>query len=206
MSMPRDPMKLSLGEARVLRKTVAGIPVIAQTISETAKAACGAFVAVLRNHAEVVLAHADRESPKAPARSFPVRSHSLGRCRHGGPPSLGGWCTQDRSQGVNGPTGARGAGLASAAAARDSHAAPATHPPHGGGDRAVWAAEGPGSSSEWRTSADIGGPRSVAGASSSQDELRALLRLQREQAPRRRSSSPRKGEHPLPRLRLRMVE
>jgi hypothetical protein len=33
----RDPMKLSLTEATVLRKTVAGIPGIAETISETAK-------------------------------------------------------------------------------------------------------------------------------------------------------------------------
>jgi hypothetical protein len=46
--------------------------------------ACGAFVAVLRNHEEIVRADADREFPKPPARSFPVRSHSLGRCRHGG--------------------------------------------------------------------------------------------------------------------------
>jgi hypothetical protein len=53
--------------------------------------ACGAFVAVLRDHAEIVRAHADRQSPKPPARSFPVRSHSLGRCRHGGlPPSRDG--------------------------------------------------------------------------------------------------------------------
>jgi hypothetical protein len=33
----RDPMKLSLAEATVLRKTVACIPGISQTISETAK-------------------------------------------------------------------------------------------------------------------------------------------------------------------------
>jgi hypothetical protein len=33
----REPMKLSLPEATVLRKTVAGIPRIAQIISETAK-------------------------------------------------------------------------------------------------------------------------------------------------------------------------
>jgi hypothetical protein len=56
--------------------------------------ACGAFVAVLRNHAKIVRADADRESPKPPTRSFPVRSHSLGRCRHGGLPPSGGWCTQ----------------------------------------------------------------------------------------------------------------
>ena len=36
-------------------------------------AASGAFVAVLRNHAEIVRAHADRESPKPPACSFSVR-------------------------------------------------------------------------------------------------------------------------------------
>ena len=33
--------------------------------------ACGAFVAVLRNHAEIVLAHANRESPKSAALPFP---------------------------------------------------------------------------------------------------------------------------------------
>jgi hypothetical protein len=45
--------------------------------------ACGAFVAVLRNRAEIVLAHANRESPKSAALPlpFPQRSHSLGRCR-----------------------------------------------------------------------------------------------------------------------------
>jgi hypothetical protein len=46
--------------------------------------ACGAFVAVLRNHAEIVLAHADRESQKSAALPFPQGSHSLGRRRHGG--------------------------------------------------------------------------------------------------------------------------
>ena len=35
--MTRDPMKLSLTEATVLRTTVAAIPGIAETISETAK-------------------------------------------------------------------------------------------------------------------------------------------------------------------------
>ena len=32
--------------------------------------ACGAFVAVLRNHPEIVLAHTDRESPKSAALPF----------------------------------------------------------------------------------------------------------------------------------------
>ena len=59
--------------------------------------ACGAFVAVLRNHAEIVRADSDRESPKPPARSFPVRSHSLGRRRHVVSPLLGAWCTKNRS-------------------------------------------------------------------------------------------------------------
>ena len=67
--------------------------------------ASGALVSVLRNHAEIVRADSDRESPKPPARSFPVRFHSLGRCCHGGSPSAGGWCTQTRSQGVNNPRG-----------------------------------------------------------------------------------------------------
>jgi hypothetical protein len=46
--------------------------------------ACGAFVAVLRNHAEIVLAHANRESPKSAALPLPFSqgSHSLGRRRH----------------------------------------------------------------------------------------------------------------------------
>ena len=56
--------------------------------------ACGAFVAVLRNHAEIVRADDDRESPKLPARSFPVRSHSLGAVAMVVSPSLEGWCTQ----------------------------------------------------------------------------------------------------------------
>jgi hypothetical protein len=63
--------------------------------------ACGAFVALLRNHAKIVRAHANRESPKPAARPFPVGSHSLSRCWHGGFPLSGGWCTQIRSQGVN---------------------------------------------------------------------------------------------------------
>jgi hypothetical protein len=47
-------------------------------------AACGAFVAVLRNHAKIVRAHANRESPKPAARPLSVGSHSLSRCSHGG--------------------------------------------------------------------------------------------------------------------------
>jgi SAM domain (Sterile alpha motif) len=43
--------------------------------------ACGAFVAVLRNHAEIVLAHANRESPKSATLPFAQCSHSLGRRR-----------------------------------------------------------------------------------------------------------------------------
>jgi hypothetical protein len=41
--------------------------------------ACGAFVAVLRNHAKIVRAHANRESPKPAARPLPQGSHSLSR-------------------------------------------------------------------------------------------------------------------------------
>jgi hypothetical protein len=41
--------------------------------------ACGAFVAVLRNHAKIVRAHANRESPKLAARPLPQGSHSLSR-------------------------------------------------------------------------------------------------------------------------------
>jgi len=51
-------------------------------------AACGAFVAVLRNHAKIVRAHANRESPKPAARPFPQGSHSLDRRSHGDPPLL----------------------------------------------------------------------------------------------------------------------
>ena len=40
--------------------------------------ACGAFVAVLRNSAVIVLAHANRETPKSAALLFPQGSHSLG--------------------------------------------------------------------------------------------------------------------------------
>jgi hypothetical protein len=47
------------------------------------------FPDVLRNHAEIVRAHANRESPKPAARPFPVGAHSLGRCRHGGLPPSG---------------------------------------------------------------------------------------------------------------------
>src|SRR5436190_18786722 len=68
-------------------------------------AACGAFVAVLRNHAEIVRADDDRETPKAPARSFPVRSHSLGRCRHGGPPFGERMVKANPCQGLNGTRG-----------------------------------------------------------------------------------------------------
>jgi hypothetical protein len=66
----------------------------------------GAFVTAFRNRAEIVLAHVNRQSPKSAALPFPQGSHSLGRCRHGGFPPSGGWCTQNRSQGVNGPLGA----------------------------------------------------------------------------------------------------
>jgi hypothetical protein len=45
--------------------------------------ACGAFVAVLRNHTEIVLAHANRQSPKSAALPFLVGTHSFGRGRHG---------------------------------------------------------------------------------------------------------------------------
>ena len=38
-----------------------------------------AFVAVLRNHAEIVLAHVNRESPNSAALAFPQASHPLGR-------------------------------------------------------------------------------------------------------------------------------
>ena len=56
-------------------------------------AACGVFVAILRNHAKIVRAHANRESPKRAARPFPVGSHSFGRCRHV-LPSVEGCCTE----------------------------------------------------------------------------------------------------------------
>ena len=39
---------------------------------------CGTFVAVLRNYAEIALAHANRESPKSAALPFPQGSHSFG--------------------------------------------------------------------------------------------------------------------------------
>ena len=79
--------------------------------------ACGALVSALRHHAEIVRAHADRESPKPPARSFPVRSHSLGRCRHGGLPSFWEMVQANRSQGVNGVAGRR-AGIGGGVARR----------------------------------------------------------------------------------------
>ena len=46
------------------------------------RCACCAFVAVLRNHAEIVLTHPNRESPRSAALPFSQRSHSLGRCRN----------------------------------------------------------------------------------------------------------------------------
>ena len=64
--------------------------------------ACGAFVAVLRNHVKIVRAYANRESPKPAARPFPVGSHALCWCRHGPPPSSG-IVHPNRSQGLNGP-------------------------------------------------------------------------------------------------------
>jgi hypothetical protein len=42
----------------------------------------GSINAAFRNHAKIVRAHANRESPKPAARPFPVGSHSLGRCCH----------------------------------------------------------------------------------------------------------------------------
>jgi hypothetical protein len=45
--------------------------------------AAAAFVAALRNRAEIVLAHVNRQSPKSAARPFPVGSHSIGRRRDG---------------------------------------------------------------------------------------------------------------------------
>jgi hypothetical protein len=64
--------------------------------------ACGAFVALLRKRAEIVLADVDRQPPKPAARPFPVGSHSLGGCHHGGLP-LWGIVHGNRSQGLNGP-------------------------------------------------------------------------------------------------------
>jgi hypothetical protein len=40
----------------------------------------------------------------------PQRSHSLGRCRHGGLPPSRGWCTQTVPKGLNGPRGPCGPG------------------------------------------------------------------------------------------------
>ena len=37
---------------------------------------------MLRDHAEIVRAHANRDSPKSAALPFPQGSHSLGRYRH----------------------------------------------------------------------------------------------------------------------------
>jgi len=42
----------------------------------------GGFVAVLRNHAEIVLGHANRECPNSAALPFPQGSRSLGRRPH----------------------------------------------------------------------------------------------------------------------------
>jgi hypothetical protein len=52
--------------------------------------ACGPFVA----HAEIVLAHGNRKSPKSAKLPFLQCSHSLGRCRHAGLPLSKGRCTQ----------------------------------------------------------------------------------------------------------------
>jgi hypothetical protein len=68
----------------------------------------GAFVAAFRNHPEIVRAHANRESPKPAARPFPVRSHSLGRCRHGCLFPWRAWWHETRSQGLNGPEALNG--------------------------------------------------------------------------------------------------
>jgi hypothetical protein len=57
--------------------------------------ACGTFVAVLRNHAKIVRAHANRESPKPPTRPFPVGSHSL--------PMLPWWSSLSREDGARKP-------------------------------------------------------------------------------------------------------
>ena len=48
----------------------------------------------LRNHAEIVLAHVNREPPKSAALPFPQGCHSRGRCLHGGLPTWRGQCTQ----------------------------------------------------------------------------------------------------------------
>ncbi len=44
--------------------------------------ACGVFVPLLRNHAKIVRAHVNRESPQPAARPFSVGSHSFRRCCH----------------------------------------------------------------------------------------------------------------------------
>jgi hypothetical protein len=55
---------------------------------------------VLRHHAEIVLAHVNRQSSKSAAPALPQRPHSLGRCRHGGLPSPRRMVHTNRSQGV----------------------------------------------------------------------------------------------------------
>jgi hypothetical protein len=62
--------------------------------------ACSAFVGVLRNHAEIVLAHANRQSPESAALRLPQCSHSLGS------PSVARTVHGNRSLDLNGPTGA----------------------------------------------------------------------------------------------------
>ena len=44
----------------------------------------GTLVAAFRKRAEIVLADVNRQPPKSAARPFPVGSHSLSRCSHGG--------------------------------------------------------------------------------------------------------------------------
>ena len=56
--------------------------------------ACGAFVAVLRQHAEIVLAHANPESPKSAALPFPQGSHSFGRLELSGAKMVAGTVRQ----------------------------------------------------------------------------------------------------------------
>jgi hypothetical protein len=64
---------------------------------------CGAFVALLHNHAKIVRAHANRESPKPAARPLPVGFHSLRRCRHGCLLPWRAWWHENHSQDLNGP-------------------------------------------------------------------------------------------------------
>jgi hypothetical protein len=67
--------------------------------------ACGALVSAFPKRAEIVLADVNRQPPKSATRSFPVRSHSLGRCRDGRLPPWRAWCTErfvktERAQGA----------------------------------------------------------------------------------------------------------